>query len=182
MRSLHRIRNYVRAMGRARRHRGELVGHFVRRPLLAGATVGMESAMLLSNRMDPKLKELAELKTAGLVSCEFCLDIGSALASGAGIGEQQVRDLPRYRDSTAYTEVEKLVIAYAEAMTLTPAVADDLADLRRRLSEHFSRAQIVELAMTIAWENQRARLNQSLGVRPTGMSDGLACALPERSS
>ncbi|QHD87184.1 carboxymuconolactone decarboxylase family protein [Gordonia sp. JH63] len=182
MRALHRIRNYVRAMRRARRHRTELVGHLVRRPLVAGGIAGMESAMLLSNRMDPKLKELAELKAAGMVSCEFCLDIGSALASGAGITEQQLRDLPRYQESTAYTDLEKLVIGYAEAMTRTPAVGDDLADLRRRLAEHLSETQIVELAMTVAWENQRARLNQSLGVRPTGMADGLACAVPERTS
>ena len=67
-------------------------------------------------------------------------------------------------------------------MTRTPAVGDDLADLRRRLAEHLSETQIVELAMTVAWENQRARLNQSLGVRPTGMADGLACAVPERTS
>ncbi|WP_238418604.1 carboxymuconolactone decarboxylase family protein [Gordonia sp. 'Campus'] len=182
MRALHRMRNYLRAMGRARRHRAELVGHLARRPLVAGATMGMESALLLSNRMDPKLKELAELKTAGLVSCEFCLDIGSALATGAGITERQLRDLPRYRESAAYTELEKLVIGYAEAMTLTPAVGEDLAELRGRLAEHLSETQIVELAMTVAWENQRARLNQSLGVRPTGMSDGLACAVPERMS
>ena len=112
----------------------------------------------------------------------FSSHIGSALASGAGITEQQLRDLPRYLESTAYTDVEKLVIGYAEAMTRTPAVGDDLAELRRRLAEHLSETQIVELAMTVAWENQRARLNQSLGVRPTGMADGLACAVPERIS
>ncbi len=138
--------------------------------------------MLLSNKVDPKLKDLAELKAAGMVSCEFCLDIGSVLAASSGVTEQQLRDLPRYRDSLAYNEVEKLVIAYAEAITLTPAVGDDLADLRRRLGEHLTETQIVELAMTVAWENQRARLNQSLGVRPTGMSDGATCALPERIS
>lgn len=182
MRALHRIRNYLSAMSGPRRNRTELVGKIARRPLIAGATMGMESAMLLSNSVDPKLKELAELKAAGMVSCEFCLDIGSALASGAGITEQQLRDLPDYQDSDAYSEVDKLVIAFAEAMTRTPAVADDLAEVRRRLAGHFSPTQIVELAMTVAWENQRARLNQSLGVRPTGMADGMACAVPERIS
>ncbi|ETA07082.1 MULTISPECIES: carboxymuconolactone decarboxylase family protein [Gordonia] len=182
MRSLHRIRHFIRAFGQAKRHRTDLIRQLGRRPLLAGATVGVESAMLLSNKVDPKLKELAELKAAGMVSCEFCLDIGSALAASSGVTEQQMRDLPRYQNSTAYSDLEKLVIAYAEAMTLTPAVGDDLADLRRRLGAHLTETQIVELAMTVAWENQRARLNQSLGVRPTGMSDGMACALPERVS
>ena len=63
---------------------------------------------------------------------------------------------------------------------MTPAVGSDLEDVRKKLSEWMSRAQIAELAAVIAWENQRARLNQALGVRPTGMSEGGACALPER--
>lgn len=180
MRAIERIRGYVNAFGSSKRHRGDLGGWLGRRPQLLAATGIYESALLFSNRLDPKIKELAELKTAGLVSCEFCLDIGSALARGAGVTEQQMRDLPRYRDSEAYTELEKLVLAYAEAMTVTPAVGDDLAELRARLSEQLTKSQIAELAATVAWENQRARLNQSLGVRPTGMSDGAACALPEQ--
>ncbi|MFW0787492.1 carboxymuconolactone decarboxylase family protein [Gordonia sp. CPCC 206044] len=176
---MERIRSYVKAFGSSKRHRGDLTGWLIRRPQLLATTGMYETALLLTNALDPKLKELAELKTAGLVSCEFCLDIGSALAHGAGVTEQQIRDLHRFRDSDAYTELEKLVIAYAEAMTVTPAVGDDLAELRRQLLEQLSKTQVAELAATVAWENQRARLNQSLGVRPTGMSDGQACALPE---
>jgi AhpD family alkylhydroperoxidase len=179
MRAIERIRGYGKAFASSKRHRGDLVGWLGRRPQIAAATGVYETALLLSNALDPKLKELAELKTAGLVSCEFCLDIGSALARGAGVTEQQIRDLPRFRDSGAYTDLEKLVIGYAEAMTITPAVGDDLSELRDRLSRHLSRRQIAELAATVAWENQRARLNQALGVRPTGMSDGAACAVPE---
>lgn len=179
MRALDRTRGYVKAFRSARRHRGDLVGWLGRRPQLLVGTGVYESALLLSNALDPKLKELAELKTAGLVSCEFCLDIGSALARSSGVTERQIRDLPVFRDSDAYSAVEKLVLAYAEAITITPAVGDDLAEVRRELSQHLSDKQLAELAATIAWENQRARLNQGLGVRPTGMSDGAACALPE---
>ncbi|GAC68091.1 carboxymuconolactone decarboxylase family protein [Gordonia soli] len=179
MRAWDRSKNYVTSLRQAKRHRSDLFGWLGRRPLLMAATSGYETALLLSNKLDPKLKELAELKTAGLINCEFCLDIGSALARGAGITEQQIRDLPRYTDSSAYTALEKLVISYAEAMTRTPAV--DLEEIRERLSKNLSRAQLAELAATVAWENQRARLNQGLGVRPTGMSDGAVCAIPERS-
>ncbi|MYR08412.1 carboxymuconolactone decarboxylase family protein [Gordonia sp. SID5947] len=179
MRAVERIRGYINAFGSSKRHRGDLTGWLGRRPQLLAATGVYESALLFSNRLDPKLKELAELKAAGLVSCEFCLDIGSALARGAGVTERQMRDLPNFRDSDAYSALEKTVLAFAEAMTVTPAVGDDLADLRNQLARELSKGQIAELAATVAWENQRARLNQSLGVRPTGMSDGAACAVPE---
>ncbi|NKX88616.1 carboxymuconolactone decarboxylase family protein [Nocardia coubleae] len=178
MRVIGRIRGYATVVRRARRHRGDLVGWLGRRPQIGVATAGYETALLFSNKLDPRLKELAELKTAGLVACQFCLDIGSALAHTSGLSERQITDLPRYRTSDAYSELEKLVIAFAEAMTVTPAV--DIDELRADLLTHLTKAQLIELAATIAWENQRARLNQGLGVQPTGMADGLACAMPER--
>jgi hypothetical protein len=42
------------------------------------------------------------------------------LSRGGGITEQQLRDLPRHRDSDAFSELEKLVLDYATAMTRTP--------------------------------------------------------------
>lgn len=177
MRVVQRIRGYAEVIGHARRNRGDLVGWLGRRPQIAAATMTYETALLFSNKLDPRLKELAELKTAGLVACQFCLDIGSALAHTSGLTRAQITELPRYRTSDAYTDLEKLVIAFAEAMTATPAV--DLEELRDTLLTHLSKAQLTELAATIAWENQRARLNQGLGVQPTGMADGMACAMPE---
>ncbi|MEV0708402.1 carboxymuconolactone decarboxylase family protein [Nocardia aurea] len=178
MRALTRMRHTLAALGNAKRHRSDLGGWLIRRPQLLVATGVYESMLLLSNRLDPKLKELAELKAAGMVNCEFCLDIGSALARSGGLTEQQIVDLPRYRTSTAYGELEKSVLAFAEAMSATPAV--DLDELRADLLRHLSKAQLTELATAVAWENQRARLNQGLGVRPTGISEGMSCAIPER--
>lgn len=66
----------------------------------------------------------------------------------------------------------------AVAMTSTPADLPD--ELRTRALEHFSKAEFVELASMIAWENHRGRLNRALGVREVGFSDGAFCALPER--
>lgn len=177
MRALHRLWAYLRVFSQAKRNRVDLYGWLIRRPLLLLSTGFHEFALMFSNRMEPRLKELAELKTAGLINCEFCLDIGSALARTSGISEQQIRDLPVYADSDAYSDVEKLVISFAEALTVTPAI--DIEPIRTELLVQFSKGQVAELAAAVAWENQRARLNQGLGVRPTGMSDGAACALPE---
>ncbi|WP_067845089.1 carboxymuconolactone decarboxylase family protein [Nocardia lijiangensis] len=177
MRTVLRIRSHLGAFRRARRNRTDLVGWLGRRPQLLVSTAVYETMSIFANRLDPHLKDLAELKTAGLVNCEFCLDIGSAIAQSAGVTERQITDLPRYRTSDAYTELEKLVISYAEAVTATPAI--ELGELRDQLLTHLTKAQLAELAAAIAWENQRARLNQALGVRPTGMSEGMACAIPE---
>ncbi|UGT43736.1 carboxymuconolactone decarboxylase family protein [Nocardia yamanashiensis] len=178
MRAITRTWHYLKAFRRARKNRSDLMGWLIRRPALLLSTMFYESALLLSNRLDPNLKELAELKAAALVNCQFCLDIGSTLAHYSGLTEAQVAELPKYQTSDAYSELEKLVLAFAEAMTVTPSSLD-LEDVRAQLLTRLSKAQVAELAAAVAWENQRARINQALGVRPTGMAEGMACALPE---
>ena len=96
-----------------------------------------------------------------------------------GISERQIRDLPRYRESDAFSELERIVIAYAEEMTRTPVEVPE--HLFGALRLHFSDAQLVELTAAIAWENYRARFNHALDIASGGFSEGAACALPETS-
>ena len=112
-----------------------------------------------------------------LVGCEFCMDIASHLSREAGLSDDQLRELPRWRDSEAFSPVEKLVLEYAEAMTRTPTEVSD--DLVARMREQFADRQLVELTATIALENFRARFNDALGVEPSGFSEGAFCVLPE---
>jgi alkylhydroperoxidase family enzyme len=108
------------------------------------------------------------------------MDIGSAVGRAHGVTEQQLLDLPTYAESAAFSDLEKLVLDYAVAMTQTPVhVPQPLFDaLRARLDE----AQMVELTAGIAWENHRARFNHALGIEAQGFSEGAFCALPEGRS
>ncbi len=137
----------------------------------------LEDATGREHRVDQRLKALAELKAAALVSCEFCADIGSALARRAGVTDEQLLELPRHRDSDAFSPLEKLVIDYATAMSRTPATVDD--DLFARLREHFDERELVELTNVIALENMRARFNSAFAMTPAGFSDGMVCVVPE---
>jgi AhpD family alkylhydroperoxidase len=150
------------------------------RPQLLAGTFAYEIALLTSGKMVPRLKALAELKAAALVNCEFCLDIGSTLARAAGVTDTQLSDLPHFRASDAFDADEKLVLELAEVVTSTPALVSD--DLRQRLVDRFTAPGVTELAAAIAWENNRGRLNQALGVRPAGFSGGTACARPEQTA
>ena len=171
------VRAYLAVLPKARRNRVDLVRWLIRRPQLLGANVGYELALMSSGRVPSRLKALAELKAGTVITCEYCIDIGSALAHHEGITEAQLRALPSYRTSEHFTDTEKLVLELAEAMTRVPTQVDD--ELRRRLTDHLSSAQFAELASAIAWENHRGRLNQALGVRPSGFAEGLVCAVPE---
>jgi alkylhydroperoxidase family enzyme len=107
------------------------------------------------------------------------MDIGSAVGRAMGITEEQLMELPRFEESAAFTELEKLVLRLTVAMTKTPVDASDA--LFAELRSHFDEAQLVELCAAIAWENFRARFNRSLAVSPQGFSEGAFCVIPERS-
>jgi alkylhydroperoxidase family enzyme len=75
-----------------------------------------------------------------------------------------------------FSEAEKLVLEYADAMTQTPVgVADELF---QKLRKNFTDAQLVELTATLAWENYRARFDHAFGVESEGFTQGSYCALP----
>ena len=171
------LRSYLAVLPKARRNRVDLLRWLMRRPQLLGAIAGYELALLSSARVDPRLKALAELKAGTLITCEYCIDIGSTLARSTGVTDSQLRALPSFRASREFSETDKLVLELAEAITRVPTLVDD--DLRGRLLQRFSRSQLVELLSAIAWENHRGRVNQAFGVRPSGFSDGLVCAVPE---
>lgn len=89
----------------------------------------------------------------------------------------QLRELPRYRESSAFSALEKRVLAYAEALSSTPASATD--ELVAQLREDLSAEQLVELTAMIAWENFRARFNRGFDVQSQDFSNGAVCAIPE---
>jgi alkylhydroperoxidase family enzyme len=95
----------------------------------------------------------------------------------AGVTEQQLMDLPNWRQSTSFSEIEKLVIEYAEAMTRTPVEVPD--PLFQRMQSEFNDAELVEITSAIAWENYRARFNHAFGIEAQGFSEGAFCPLPE---
>jgi alkylhydroperoxidase family enzyme len=89
------------------------------------------------------------------------VDINSAVGRKAGLTDEQLLAV-RGTDLAGFNELERLVIELADAMVEAPANVSD--DLYRRLREHFSEEQLLELGAQIAFENYRARLNRVFDV------------------
>jgi AhpD family alkylhydroperoxidase len=149
------------------------------RPLLAGfASVGLASERF-SQAVDQRLKYLAMLRTSQLIGCEWCLDFGSWLAQRSGVSEQDLRELSIWRQSERFSDLDRLVLEYAEAMTRTPVEVP--AELFARLRAEFDQRQIVELTMSVALENLYSRFNWAVGIEGEGFSEGMFCLVPDRA-
>jgi AhpD family alkylhydroperoxidase len=133
-----------------------------------------ETSLKRWNKLDPTLRALAEMTSAVAIGCSWCVDFGYWLSTNAGVDPVKLGDVPRWRDSDVYTDLERQVMAYAEAATATPPTVTDemVAGLRRQLDD----AALVELTMMIAVENVRSRFNSALGLTSQGFKD--RCEIP----
>ncbi|MDP3241530.1 MAG: hypothetical protein Q8M69_13975 [Reyranella sp.] len=88
-------------------------------------------------------------------------------------GMEKLAEVTTWRDSTLFSEAERLALEYAERITYTDRKVDDA--LVVDLKNHYSDAQIVELTAAIAMENFRSKFNPALGIEAQGF-----CMVPKR--
>jgi alkylhydroperoxidase family enzyme len=84
----------------------------------------------------------------------------------AGASDDKIRQVPTWRESPLFSEMERAALEYAERMTVTGEKVSD--ELWARLRGHFSEAQMVELTAAVALENFRSKFNVPLGVEAQG--------------
>jgi alkylhydroperoxidase family enzyme len=122
---------------------------------------------------DPSLKSFAHLAVASMLGCSWCLDFGYFEAFNAKLDLAKAREVPRWRESSVFTPLERDVMAYAEAMSVTPPMVTD--ELSASLRERIGAPALVELTAFIALANFYTRSNIAFGIESEGYA--AACDL-----
>ncbi|MDC8974530.1 carboxymuconolactone decarboxylase family protein [Mycobacterium marinum] len=146
-------------------------------PRLLNAYGRLEQAESKLDVLTARHRALAELKAATTVGCQYCIDLGSQIARELGISDQELLALANYRDASCFSEVDRLILDYAAAISRTPVAVSD--ELFAALRAHFDAAALVGLTHIITLGNLRARFNIALGIGSSGFSSDRVCALPE---
>jgi len=84
------------------------------------------------------------------------------VGSQLGIADEKIAALTDYATSSLYTEAERLVLEYADCITITGREVSD--ELFTRLRKLYTEDAIVELTAAIAWENASSKFNRALRV------------------
>jgi AhpD family alkylhydroperoxidase len=95
-----------------------------------------------------KLKELVRLRIARLNTCRYCLGSLSPLAEKQGVTDTHIAEL-EHRPIGLFTDQELAAFDLAEALWTNAAAAGADSALRKRLQQHFSDAQLLELVWAI---------------------------------
>ena len=143
-------------------------------PRVLWSDLRFEQSVAKWKHLDADLKALAEMATAASIGCSWCMDFGHWVSRERGMDVRKLHDVPVWRDSDAYTALERDVMEYAEAMTANPPAVED--EQAQRLLTALGEAAFVELTAIVAVENLRSRMNSALGLTSQGFKDH--CEIP----
>ena len=117
-------------------------------------------AALREGSLDPKLRQLAYVRASQLNRCRYCATHHSALGQKVGVSKEQLEALPAFETSPLFSELERLVLRYAEQMTVRVQVDGTLVNALRG---HLTLEALVQLTLSIAAANFTNRFNEALG-------------------
>jgi AhpD family alkylhydroperoxidase len=143
------------------------------RPVLM-SSMGFGRKVQKWNQLDANLKSFAHMAVAAQIGCSWCLDFNYFQAHNEGLDVTKASEVPRWRESSVFTPLERDVMAYAEAMSETPPQVTD--ELSARLLEQLGAPALVELTAVVGFANSAARGNVAMGIESQEFSK--ACALP----
>ena len=133
-------------------------------PPLAAAWFELNSAVRYRTEVDGQSREIAVMRVAILNGVDYILRAhGPAYALKEGLTPAQVDALADWRSSSAFSNKQRALLAYVDAMTRDIDVPDPVfAELRKRYSER----QTVEITMLIGAYNMHTRVLKALKIDP----------------
>ena len=114
--------------------------------------------IFFGGQVDQRYKQLARLKLSLEHGCRTCNKQNVPGALEAGISQAQVDAMDDYENGP-FTEAEKAVLAFTDQVKLTNMDGDLSPALYRRLSKHFSDAELCELGTCMAVVAGMAKLS-----------------------
>ena len=130
-------------------------------PPVAECWLAFLTAIRQKCSLPARVRELVIMRIAVLNAAEYEFQAHLPFAKKEGVSDAQVAAL-RTGDTAPFAEGERAALAYAEAMTRTIRVPDDVFAAVRR---HFAEREMVELTATIAAYNMVSRFLEALQVQ-----------------
>ena len=157
--------DYAPLAERVRRERAGWVGNIHK--LIMHSPPGIEGNMHLLTairqqaNLDGRYRELAILMVAVINGADYEFNAHAPFAIKAGVREAHVDALKRGEKAPGLSPADLAVLNYAEAMTKTIRVPDEVFAAVRR---HFDDRSLVELSLTIGAYNMVSRFLEALQV------------------
>jgi len=130
-------------------------------PKLARRIFPLGDYFMHESALDPRLRELAVLTLMNRLRCNYGFVRHIPIAEQTGISHAQVDNIGSYQTSSLFSTDDKLIIKYAEDLTLKGQVDDELF---RQVRDRIGQQNILDLTAAIAFWNMMARNLNALQV------------------
>lgn len=133
-------------------------------PAIAAGWFELNQAVRYKSEIDGQSRELAVIRVAILNGVDYVVQAHRATyAIKEGLTTAQVDALADWKSSDLFTDAQRALLAYVDAMTRDIEVPDSVFDVLRG---HFSERQAVELTMLIGAYNMHTRVLKALRIDP----------------
>lgn len=131
--------------------------------ILRGSMI-LGTAILNRSKLDAKLRELAIVRAGYLCGADYEYQAHRKAARRVGVSDAELEGATQGESATVFSDVQKAVMAYTDALTASPPKMDDT--LFQRVRSHLSEAETVELSFTVGYYNMLGRVMVALNVEP----------------
>jgi 4-carboxymuconolactone decarboxylase len=138
-------------------------------PKLARATLAVAQALRYDAIVSRADKELIILRATQLARGDYQFGQHRRLAISCGITEEQIASLPKWRESKLFSDRQRAVLAFADAMLSPDGVDDATFDA---MKAYYSHQEIVELTMNAAYYVASSHISRTLRITAEGNPKG----------
>lgn len=111
-------------------------------------------------RIDPRLRELGQLRLGWTTQSRFVFSQHCKAARSDGVPEEQIEAIGHWSAATCYSEVERAVLAFADGLVLEHGrVADGVVEVLRA---HLTDEEVLELAYILGTYLLHAVMSRAL--------------------
>ena len=104
--------------------------------------------------LEPRLRELAVLILMRRLNCDYGFVNHIGIAQQTGVSREQIDQIDSYRTSPLFSDDDKLILRYAEELTLKAQVDDDLF---RQVQNRIGTLKMLDLTAAVGFWNMMAR-------------------------
>jgi len=104
--------------------------------------------------LEPRLRELAVLILMKRLHCDYGFVNHIGIAQQTGLSREQIDHIDSYQTSPLFSDDDKLILRYAEELTLRAQVEDELY---RQVESRIGRLNVLDLTAAVGFWNMMAR-------------------------
>jgi 4-carboxymuconolactone decarboxylase len=121
----------------------------------------LANALVLKAKLDPRLREIAILRTAKVSHSVYEWTQHVPMAKHTGVTEAQIAAMDNWKDAKCFNDLERTILKFTDEVALNVKGSRETVEA---LKKHLGPAEIVELILSIGFWGMVARLLETTEV------------------